>query len=505
MRLRVGWGIREISSKEPVSIPGQMYLRISEGILDQLYATALCLDSGEGSVIFCSCDLGNFNSGVLADTLKRVAALRPEIPADSVILNATHTHTCCDTRDKPEKSPDGKTIYPSSEYRKFFVEQCAQAICESWDSRAPGGIAYGYGYAVAAHSRRTVYFEDMSEIKNDPVAPNGRGVMYGGPNHPLFSHFEAGADAFVNLLYTVDGEGNLTGMVVNVPCPSQLSEHFTKLSADYWNEVREGVKREFGENVRVLPQCAAAGDLSPRILYYKAAQCRRMRLKYGLSYPPEAGFRDPNRVMGERYDLAERVCDAVRETWSWAKKDIKSDVPVSCRRIPADISARTVTAEEKAWCEANIEKMRGRIPAEGCASPEEIREAVTHFASVKARNETAIRRFETQKPGQTCETALYAVRVGETGFAFSPFELYMDYMHRLQARSPFVQTFVVQLAGDEYGGYLPTERGMENKGYSASLFDNRVSPAGGQEVVELTLAALGALYDETEQGGNRNG
>ena len=43
-RIKIGWAKREISMEGPLSIPGQMHLRISEGIRDPLYATALCMD-----------------------------------------------------------------------------------------------------------------------------------------------------------------------------------------------------------------------------------------------------------------------------------------------------------------------------------------------------------------------------------------------------------------------------------------------------------------------------
>lgn len=55
--LKVGWDKREISCNEPVLLPGQMYMRVSEGIHDPLMATALCVDSGEDAVIFCTVDL----------------------------------------------------------------------------------------------------------------------------------------------------------------------------------------------------------------------------------------------------------------------------------------------------------------------------------------------------------------------------------------------------------------------------------------------------------------
>ena len=48
--LKIGWGRREISIDEPVSIPGQMDMRISQKILDPLYATALCVDDGQEAV-----------------------------------------------------------------------------------------------------------------------------------------------------------------------------------------------------------------------------------------------------------------------------------------------------------------------------------------------------------------------------------------------------------------------------------------------------------------------
>lgn len=60
-----------------------------------------------------------------------------------------------------------------------------------------------------------------------------------------------------------------------------------------------------------------------------------MGLKYGLQYDGSAGFQDHNKVMGERYDICERIMDAVREVYSWAKKDIQYDVPVAVKRIEA--------------------------------------------------------------------------------------------------------------------------------------------------------------------------
>ena len=499
MSIQIGWGRREISLDEPVNIPGQAIMRISEGILDPLYATALCVDGGEGqdAVIFCSCDLTSLRGVTLALTLEKVEAMRPELPVGNVIMNTTHTHTSCSQGKTPEKTPDGKDIYPGEKYVEFLTDQCAAAICEAWDNRKPGGVAYGYGYAVVAHSRRVIYFDDTSlRGFTQSLSPNGHGVMYGNTNDPMFSHYEAGADHFLNAMYTFDEAGKLTGIVANVPCPSQVTEMLTKLSADYWHDVREGVKAEFGEDVYVLPQCAAAGDLAPRILHYKKAQARRMKLKFDMGYDPA----DPNsrniKGFAERKDIAIRIVAGLKEIYSWAKKEILTDCEVKHLSQKVTLSKRMVTEEEKKWCEDKIKEMEDQIPDPNFADPEDYRKKKSRYDSVKNRNMRVLKQYEEQQNEPDIQMMLHVAQIGEVAFATNRFELYQDFQHRIQARSPFMQTFVVQLAGAINSSYLPTERGVANKGYSACIFDNVVGPEGGQQLVEQTLTMLNELKEK---------
>ena len=85
------------------------------------------------------------------------------------------------------------------------------------------------------------------------------------------------------------------------------------------------------------------------------------------------------------------------------------------------------------------------------------------------------------------------VQIGDIAFASNPFELYQDFKHRMQARSPFIQTFVVQMAGDDNAGHLAAERGAHNRDYSASVFCNKVSAEGGRQLVEQTMETLNEL------------
>ena len=61
---------------------------------------------------------------------------------------------------------------------------------------------------------------------------------------------------------------------------------------------------------------------------------------------------------------------------------------------------------------------------------------------------------------------LHFIRLGDAIIATNPFELFIDYSHRIKARSQAAQTIVVQLAG--HGSYLPTERALKAGGYGAN-------------------------------------
>ncbi len=57
-----------------------------------------------------------------------------------------------------------------------------------------------------------------------------------------------------------------------------------------------------------------------------------------------------------------------------------------------------------------------------------------------------INRYENQKQnGLLADIEIHVVKLGDIAFCTNPFELYIDYQHRIQARSPYTQTFIIQL------------------------------------------------------------
>ena len=344
---------------------------------------------------------------------------------------------------------------------------------------------------AAGFSRRTIYSEDLTKLPafkydpNNPVMP-GRGTMH-GPNLPEFSHYEAGMDPFANYLFTFDMNDQLTGGIINISTTAQCGavEH-ARLSADFWNEARAAFRAKYGDHIHLLPQCAAAGDITPRQQHYNKALSRRLKLKYGE--------RAENRVLRYRMDIADRVLASFDEVLSWASKDKRRVLPLCHTVISPKLERDACSDEDLAETKRRLAEVEARPPTEDLPPKERLREE-TYRATLRGKYTWAINRYEDVKKNPTAETPLHIVRLGPVAFASSPFELFIDYMHRIQRQSPFEQTFIIQLShmGGMHAGYLPTERAVANKGYSAEPYSHAIGARGGATLVTETVKELKRL------------
>ena len=511
--LKIGWGKRSIAMQGPVPITGQMSLRVSQGQFTPVLAQALVLENGSDAVIFVSCDVVSVNPDVVLKAQEILKKEIPGFPAEKLIVNATHTHAGPATNFGEITYPNKMKVTPGREVQAFISRQIADAVKEAWQMRAPGAIAYGYGFATTGHSRRTVYLEDIGQKYQgvSGIAMNGFAKMYGKTNDPLFASYEAGTDTFINLFYTFDLSGKLTGAIINVPCPSQTNESAWALHASFWDNVRRKLQAKYGD-IGVIAQSAAAGDLSPRQLHYLAAEKRRYKLKYAneiAAYvknpmprytwkgdPPVQVKPDSNEVIElmRAEDIANRITAAFDEVLGWAGKE-KFSSPVLKHQV------RKIKVEKRLFPKALVEQerrsynavMKEKFVTDGTEYSMLVKNS--RLNSRRRRLGGVVERYELQKKEPKLETEIHVVRIGDIAFASNRFELFIDFMHRLQARSPFEQTFIVQLTAspEGSGSYLATERAQKNKGYSATPYCNKVSPKGGQQLVEETLKILEEL------------
>ena len=505
--LKVGWGKRSIAMPGPVPIAGQFHLRVSHGVFTPVEASALVLEDSRDAVIFVSCDVVSVNPKILVKVRELLKKEVPGLPVEKIILNATHTHAGPSTGDNVINYPNKVKIVPGSKVQEFLSRQIADAVKEAWQKRSSGSIAYGYGFATVGHSRRAVYLRDMGKKAKTAsgTTVNGHAIMYGNTNNVDFASYEAGTDAFINLLYTFDSKGKLTGAVINVPCPSQTNEGAWALHASFWHNVREKLQAKYGK-VGIIAQSAAAGDLSPRQLHYNNAEIRRYMLKYAdkirayIKNPMPLPGKMSNAVAPDSYDvielmraedIANRIVGAFEEVLSWAGKE-KFSSPVLRHEVKTVKLARRTYP--KALMEEEKEKYKAAMKEKFLTKGDKW-QMLKHNSRLYSRRARLARiesRYTLQKTDPSVKTRIHAVRVGDIAFTTNRFELYLDFQHRIQARSPFEQTFIVQLVTDPWGtgSYLSTLRGERNKGYGSTPHSNVVSYKGGQQLVNKTVEML---------------
>jgi hypothetical protein len=506
--LHIGWGSANLTPDKPVIMSGGSRARLSTGVMDPLTATALVLEfrgrDGKRTeqIIMVSVDMGSIHAEMLDRVLELLKTRASEIDPGNVIINATHTHAAVERRQDPvlvkkfaelgidvplEWSWWGMDlgVRPTPlEYAEFASGRIADAIEQAWKSRKPGGVSFGLGQAVVGQNRLATY-------------ENGRSVIYGKTDRADFRNIEGYEDHSVGLLYTYDANNALTGVVINIACPAQVSEGGTLITADYWHETRNELRKRLGRSLHVLPQIAAAGDQSPHLLWNDAAEERMQKIMF-------PGVKSGRSSMGRRQQIAVRIADAVTGVLPYMKDHIDSHPLLAHRMVQIDLTRRRITKEEmesKAQRDfqtllAQYAKMRREIEQqpERKLKPNwyaEITQVYWHLAR-------AIRfmdRYELQHTDPKLSVPVHVVRIGDLAIATNPLELYVDYGIQIKARSKAVQTFTVQIANGYYR-YLPTKRAVQGGAYGAIPESNEVDPEGGQALVERTIEEINKLWAE---------
>jgi len=464
--LLIGWASVDVTPDRPVILRGQFHARISKGVRDPITVTALALERDGTQCVMVSADRVAIPDVLLDGVRARLPELVDDLDPIRVFISATHSHTAPATCDD-EWEDMGPEVMKPSEYAAFFIERATDCIAQAWRNRSPGRIAWGLGHAVVGHNRR--------QVRKD-----GSSLMYGDTSLPEFSHIEGYEDHSVDQLFTFNSDGKLTGVVVNLACPAQVSESDWLISADFWHETRCELRRRLGENLFVLPQCSAAGDQSPHLMYYRKAEMRMLRLQ-GLIEDD-----DVLRPTQQRQDIARRIGDAVEFTLKVASRE-QFDAPIFMHETRTiHLPRRIITEEELAEAQRQVEHYEGRLKELADRPPYDVERS--RCFGLRRWYRGVIERYELQKAQPTYPMELHVVRLADIAFATNAFELYLDYGVRIKARSKAVQTFVVQLTGS--GTYLPTARSIKGGGYGSVAASNIVGPEGGDMLVEETVSAI---------------
>ncbi len=489
----VGWAEESLVPEKKVSIPGQFYERISQYVEDEISATAMAVESGDQQAIFVSCDMTGLGTTMVPAVREKFAALTDEISPEKLIINVTHTHTSVGFKLHggemgknilEEFLPEGAhyeelvkvndEVISRDEALEFLSERIALAALKAWNAREEAMYANGFGRAVVGFCRRVSY-------------DDGTAQMWGDTNTANFVAMEGGNDSGVELLYMFNKEKKLTGVVANIACPSQILEHRSFLSADYWGKVKENLRKEWGKDIYLLALCGAGGD-----------QCPRDLVRW---VEPETPINDPNI---KRPDVIDRVADPSMFDLS------------GCRRVGKRVANEIIAVfeelgEPKADPIFKHESYILDLPLRKATITQyneavrEIEYYISKCGDKKVYNYVdkaalhvqtgLINRFRQQQTKETVPVEVHILRLGDVAFATNPFELFLDYGNRIKARARAKQTFITQLCCGGLG-YLPTEKAEKGGHYSAYISSGNIGHEGGDQLVRKSIKEINRLFEE---------
>ncbi len=509
--IKIGWCETDITPRRKIKLSGQFYERISEYVESPLSVVGMAVSDGSEHAVICACDLECVSAGLIELARRKIrekscACGGPD--PEKVMICATHCHTSYEytlgaeggstldvlTRVLSETAPGraeyesnvdaayAKDVMSGDEALVFLADKIAENALNAWKSMEDAFYIYAFGRAAVGMCRRAVYTD-------------GTAKMWGDTDTPCFDSLEGGNDSGIELMYTFDGAGNPTGVIANVSCPAQVLEQRSFVSSDYWGKVREYTKKRFGEDFKVLGLCGAAGD-----------QCPRDLVRW---VEPETPIDDPNVIRSDpkyrradpsMFDIAgcrkvgkrianEIACvfDDIKESGAPYKKDgillhsvLKLDLPL--RRV-------TITEYENAKREldAYVEKYIAKGGSSGAFTYTD--KAAMHVCA------GTVARFAEQQDRDIYTSEVHVLRIDDSVFVTSPFELFLDYGNRIRARSGAAQTFIIQLCCGS-GGYLPTEKAERGGHYSAYVSSGNAGHEGGDLLVRKTLDEIRRLTAE---------
>lgn len=478
-KLLIGWSEVDTTPEGQVDLSGQYYHRISQGVHSRLSATALALESVDGEqAVMVSLDLVGFQSDFQEELRLMLIHELPGLDVSKIFLNVIHTHNAPGVDQIRgigwlKELPD---VLPSAEYRKFLLGKIKVAVVEAWRNRKPGGVANVLGFARVGHCRRAVY-------------SGGTAEMYGRTDRDDFIGMEGGEDSGVDLLFTFDGKRKPTGVILNLACPSQVMEATYKISSDFIGETRRLLKNQYGDDFRTLGQISAAGCQSPRDLT--------------RNYKGEPDFWHEDGVS----EIGRRLLASVEGSYPKSESKIEFSPPMMHTVKKISLPRRRASSQDFLAAETELKKLTDVMPEdkayqqfceEVCRNekvsgrPGPYDSKLHHFVLIQ-NAKAVINRYCEQDKQPELEMELHVLRLGNVVFATNPFELYLDFGHRIKARSAAEQTFTVQLCCGT-GGYLPSARAEQLGGYGGLIINGNVGSDGGKILVDLTVEEIGKQW-----------
>lgn len=426
---------------------------------DELHARCLVLDDGKTTLALVVCDLVGFHRSVSV-AARRLIAQFTGIPPEHVMISATHTHSA--------GTAMGTTRYTNEQelddYQRFLARRIADGVQRAKNLLRPAEIAFGKADAGDNVRSRRWHLRAGKE-RVDHFGRTNYVWKTSAPNDP-FTKPAGPVDQYVYFIALREPGGPPIAVY------SAYSVHYVgdtgagHISADYFGMYCEQLRQRLASPEQDPPFVAlmansTSGDIGPNNDIFRDLK------------GPRGEYQRP-RFMAK--DLASRVEQALAKvTWQNAPR-----LDVRFREI--SLAWRPIEPELLAWAK-DVEARAPRLP-EGDI-PIGARWPTTR--PFIAPLSYAGRLQALAAVTEPAKVPLQVLRIGDICIGSTPCETYTEIGLAFQRRSPFANTFMVEL-NHGYLGYLPTPRHFALGGYSTWPGTNYLEPQASEKIVDHLIA-----------------
>ncbi len=436
--LEAGIAVVDITPPLNYRMSGYFSERLSTGVLTPLNAKAIVFRQGGERAAMVFCDIIGISADV-SSRARRQAAETTGIPADNILIAATHSHTgplyfgalrkhfhdaaVADTGADPHEKVD---------YSSRLVEKLVEAVTKAAAGTRPVRLEAGVAEQHALSFNRRFHMKDGT-VRFNPGVLNPNIVRAAGPIDPQ-----------VGIVFIRSRDDDkVMGALVNFALHLDTVGG-TKYAADYPYYLEQSMKEKFGPDFVLLFGTGTCGDIN----HIDVTKRERLKTNYiGKTLAKTVGRRVASLA--------------------------KTEPSLSVRSEVVQAPLQQYPPAKVAWARAAINKVGTR--------------ELSFLEQVEAYKILALQMREGPMLPIEVQVFRLAPDVAVVGL---PGEVFVDLGLAIKKASPFATTLVIELCQDA-PGYIPTKKAFAEGSYET--VNSRVAPGGGEMMAEAAVRLLKSL------------
>ncbi len=452
--LRVG--VAEVDITPPVEFPmaGYYHERLATGSKDPLKAKAVVFVGEKTQAAWVVCDLTGIATD-LSQAVRQQAAKATGIPAEHIILSATHSHTAPDYTKSLYQHLGKAPATPRTEYAGRLIDGIAQAIIKAKEAAAPVTL-----HAGSAEQTTPVSFCRRSVMRDGSVK------TWVGLKHPQAVRLAAPIDPEIGLVRIDSADGKPLGVLSNFALHLDTVGGL-EWAGDYPYYIEQSLRKALKTDVISIFGTGTCGDIN------HVDPTGQPRLKTDFI----------GNSLGETAAQSLGKLTAIEQPTLQVRRAV---VPLPLQDVsPAEVqhAVQLITAVQKgekiefldhvtAYKHLVLDQFRHAEPNPQSAA----------FLSLGLSH-------ACKNIGETLPVEVHVITLGaDVAIVTLPGEVFVELGLAIKRASPFRTTFVVELSQVVETIYIPTRSASVGGGYEVT--NSLVQPGSGELLVESAIGLL---------------